>query len=169
MSGTSRRRILIGIFVLQVVVLLAVVSLHGARVASGTHVLLATRPVDPLDLARGAYVDLAYDDIQDLQVPKGLSDGDDVYVVLQRPADPDTVWKVLGVAAEPGDITSDPDAFIWLQADSGRVDTTAIDTYYGSADESIRLERDLADGGVAEVSLDRDGNPTLVEVRGAAG
>jgi hypothetical protein len=164
-----RRRLLIAVFALQAAVLLSTVALQGARVASGTRVLLATTPVDPLDLARGAYVDLEYE-LEQQSVPAGTPPGEVVYVGLRRPDDGTTeTWSATSVATDPNRL-GDVDAFIRLQAGrDGRVDAAEISTYYASADRAIALERQLVDGGVAEVSLQSDGRPTLVEVRGASG
>ena len=164
MSGATRRRLLVAVLVAQVAVLLGIAALHGVRVAEGTRVQLAVVPVDPLDLARGAYVDLRYE-LEELELPDGVRDGDDVYVELERPTADDDVWTAVATAASPDDF-DDPDAFIRLAVEDDAIGTGQISTYYASSDEAKRLESDLADGGVAEVVLSGDGEPLLDVVRG---
>ncbi len=164
MGRPTRRRLLAAVLVVQVAVLLGITALHGVRVADGTRVLLEVVPVDPLDLARGAYVDLRYD-IETVPLASGLEEGDEVFVELRRPDDADEPWVGVSTASSP-DSFDDPDAFIKLFVDDRSVDTGQIGTYYASADEAKRLERELADGGIAEVVLDSDGDPTLDRVRG---
>ena len=131
--------------------------------SSGTRVTLAVTPVDPLDLARGSYVDLAYD--IDVVVPPGLTDGDDVYVELRRPAVDGEAWEAVRAVADSSDL-DEPDAFIQLSVDGSGLDTGSISTYYADSEEALRLQDDLADGGLAEIVLDSDGAPTLDTVRG---
>lgn len=165
MRRTTRTRLLAAVLVAQVAVLLAITALHGARVADATRVRLEVVPVDPLDLARGAYVDLRYGTFDGLVVPSGIDDGDPVYVELVRPADGGAPWTAGDVVASPDEL-DDPDAFIRLHVEDRAIGTGDIDTYYASADAAKRLESDLADGGIAEVVLDRDGDPLLDDVRG---
>ena len=64
---------------------------------------------------------------------------------------------------DPGDFA----AWIRLERnEDGTLDTSPISTFYGSADESQQLERDLADGGTAVLSLDEDGRPSVIDVVG---
>lgn len=164
MGRPTRRKLLFAVLVAQVAVLLGITALHGARVADGTRVLLAVVPVDPLDLARGAYVDLRYE-LEELPLPDDVGEGDDVFVELRRPDGGDETWSAVTVASSP-DAFEDPDAYIKLSVQDRSIDTGRIGTYYASADVAQRLERDLADGGVAEVVLSSDGEPLLDEVRG---
>ena len=164
MGRSTRRKLLLAVLAAQVAVLLGITALHGVRVADGTRVQLAVVPVDPLDLARGAYVDLRYE-LESLPLPDGLDEGDVVYVELQRPDDPDDAWTAIETAASPDEF-DDPDAYVRLSDTDRSIDTDRIGTYYASADEAKRLERELVDGGIAEVILDSDGEPLLDEVRG---
>ncbi len=164
MGTTTRRRLLVAVLVAQVAVLLGIAALHGVRVSDGTRVRLEVVPVDPLDLARGAYVELRYGTFEGLAVPRGLDDGDEVYVELRRPSDPDGAWTAGAVAASQDDL-EDPDAFIRLHVEDRAIGTDEIGTFYASADDAKRLQSDLADGGIAEVVLGSDGDPLLDDVR----
>lgn len=165
MRLSLRHRLLLVIVALQVLVLASTMLLQGARVEAGQHVRVAVRPVDPLDLARGAYVDLRYE-FERLDPPQGQhAEGDDWFVELEEPEQPGSVWRPRRIVADVDEL-QDPDAFIRLPvAPGGRLDTSPIGTYYASRDSAQRLERELAAGdGVAILSLDRDGRPQLVEV-----
>lgn len=158
-----RARILVVVFIVQAVVLVGITALHGVRIADGTRVLLSVVPVDPIDLARGPYVDLRYD--LDAPVPPQLH-GRTIYVELRAPAADGAAWTSGRVVGNPDEL-DDPDAFIQLYADSdGTIDTDSISTYYLSGDGAEDLERELADGGLAEVVLSSDGSPILDNVRG---
>lgn len=165
MRRTTRTKLLVAVLVAQVAVLLGITALHGARVAEGTRVQLEVVPVDPLDLARGAYVDLRYGTFEGLVVPNGLDEGDEVFVELVRPDSADAPWTAGDVVASSEDL-DDPDAFIRLHVEDRAIGTDEIGTFYASADEATGLESDLADGGVAEVVLSSDGDPLLDDVRG---
>lgn len=163
-----RHRLVLAIVAVQVALLAGTAILQGARIAAGTHVRVAVQPVDPLDLARGAYVDLGYGFV-DLPLPADADPGDDVLVVLERPERDSTTWRATGIVA--GDASLDDgaaDAWIRLGiTPDGRLDTSPISTFYGSAAGSKRLEGRLVDGGVAVLSLDGEGHPTVVDVTGA--
>ena len=157
---TRRQRLMLLVVAMQVVALLGVAALHGARIASGTIVRVEVTPVDPLDLARGAYSELRYG-FTDLSVPKGHGDA---YVLLQRPTSRGEAWKVLRVTDDAGDL-DEVDAWITLPRDGGELTTDSISTYYADADTSKELDRELASrGALAELSLDEDGDPSLVKV-----
>lgn len=160
-----RRRAIVAVVAVQVLVLVLIVLLHGARIAAGTEVRVPVRPVDPLDLARGAYVELDYG-FAALDVPSEAEPNDDVYVVLGAP-DANGVRRAERIVASD---TALEDGELWLRLpldDDRLVGTWSISTHYGSADEAQDLETTLADGGgVAVLSLDANGDPTLVDVEG---
>lgn len=161
-GAARRRRILIVVIAVQVLVLIGSMVFQGARIANGTRVRVAVQPVDPIDLARGAYNDLRYD-FEDLFVPKGSGP---VYVLLRKPDSPDGQWKATRITDDAGQL-DDADAWIRLERDaSGGLDTSPISTFYGSADRSKQLETELRDGGTAVLSLDEDGSPNVVDVVG---
>lgn len=160
----TRHRLLVLLVAVQVALLLGISLLQGARIAAGTQVRVEVRPVDPLDLARGAFVDLGYE-FEELPVPPELEQGDDAYVVLERPSAGDDPWEASRIAADEDELL-DADAFIRLGV-AGRedLDTSPIGTYYASGDEAKALERELmSGGGIAVISLDEDGSPTLLRV-----
>ena len=161
--SARRSRMLVVVFVLQALLLVGIGALHGSRVESGTRVLLEVVPLDPLDLARGAYVELAYD--IDVSVPASVADGDEVFVELRRPQAGARAWTAVRAVGDPNEL-ADPDAFVRLRARDGRVDTTRIGSFYLDADGALELERALADGGLAVVVLAPDGTPLLEDVRG---
>ncbi|MCW2961802.1 MAG: hypothetical protein JWM25_632 [Thermoleophilia bacterium] len=163
MSGpTRRRRILIAVILLQVVVLVGAMVFQGERIANGTRVRVAVQPVDPIDLARGAYNDLRYD-FEDLHVPDGSGP---VFVLLRKPDAAGDQWRVIRIT-EDADQLDDVDAWIRLDRDDdGDLDTSPISTFYGSAERSKQLETELRDGGTAVLSLDEDGSPSVVDVVG---
>ena len=165
MSHARVRQVIIVLVALQALVLVTLPLQRGARIASGTEVLLAVEPVDPVDLARGAYVELRYD-LQDLKVPRGADNGDDAYVVLERPTRDGEAWDGRKVVLDEGDLERG-DVFIRLSVDSeDRLNADAIDSYYDNHDGARALERDLASGNaVARVSLAEDGRPRLIDVR----
>lgn len=160
-----RHQLLLAVVLVQFAILLVLPLLHGARIAAGTEVRVAVAPVDPLDLARGAYVDLAYE-FEQLPMPSGDPGfGEDAFVVLDEPADPTGEWRATKVVIDEGELDG-VDAFIRLSVDGdGRLSTTRIDSFYEDPDDAIALEQDLADeGALAVLSLDEDGRPNLVDV-----
>lgn len=163
MSRLPRRlQLLVIVVAVQVVLLVATAVLHGARIADGTVVRVAVRPLDPIDPALGAYSELRYP-FQDLAVPAG--DGH-AFVLLERPGNADGLWRATRVTADEGDL-DDADAWIRLTRTGGELDVDAIGSFYASAERSRELDRQLADsGGVARLSLADDGSPTLLDVSG---
>lgn len=156
-----RHQVLIAVVLVQVVALLGIAVLHGARMAAGTEVRVPVHAVDPLDLARGAYTNVSYD-FEALDVPRGRGD---VFVVLKR-VDGDTGWRATKVVDDEGQAGSG-DAWIRLPrtADDKHVDTSSIAAFYASADRARELGNRLTtEGGVARLSLDRGGRPTLLDV-----
>ncbi|MEO6867989.1 MAG: GDYXXLXY domain-containing protein [Gaiellales bacterium] len=159
-----RQRIIAVLVILQVLVLVSIALLHGARIASGTEVRVRVVPVDPIDIARGAYVDLRYE-LQELDVPPGVATGDQLYVVLGKP-DADGVRDGVRVERSPGGV-NDGELWIRLRADGSEgIDANEISTFYASANNAQEIERELVNGGVAVLSLSSNGQPTLLDVTG---
>lgn len=140
----------------------------SARTTGETY-LLRVAPLDPLDPFRGAYVALAYPDLQREDESWGMGaegfgamdDGrsGDVFVVLRQEGE---AW----VAA---DFTRDrPDAPPYLACDDrGWQIRCGIDSFFLPQDEARAMELDLADGAWAEVRIDSRGNAAVVDVREA--
>jgi len=162
MKQLPRRMLwLLIVIALQVLVLLGAVALHGARLADGMQVRVEVRPLDPLDPVRGSYSALTYP-FQQLPVPAGTGDA---YVLLVRPAASKGIWKTTRVTDDIGDL-KDADAWIKLPRNDRELNIESIGTYYASDDRSKELDSQLAEsGGVATLSLNRDGHPTLVDVQ----
>lgn len=90
------------VVVLQTAALVAIIGNRQWTLATGTPVVLETRPVDPRSLFRGDYVRFTYAIGQlpaDLPgVSTGLQHGDVVYVVLQKG---DPYWQPVSVLTAP--------------------------------------------------------------------
>lgn len=166
MTPRRTRRIVLALVLVQVLLLVGMPLLRGARIASGTEVRLRVEPVDPTDIARGSYVALDYG-FADLRVPKAAQPGDEVSIELRggrtRGSAPATTGRVVLDAA---DLPTDA-IWIRLRIDDDRLVTTEpIGTWYASSGAAKSVERELADGrAVAVVSLDSDGTPSLVDVK----
>lgn len=163
MSRLPRRlQFLVIVVAVQVLLLVSTAVLHGARIARGTVVRVAVRPLDPLDPALGAYSELAYP-FQDLAVPAG--DGS-AFVLLERPAERDGVWRATRVTDDESDL-DDAEAWIRLSRTSGALDIEPIRSFYASGERSRALDEQLGtSGGIARLSLAQDGTPTLLDVSG---
>lgn len=129
----------------------------------GTEVRLATVPVDPRDLFRGQYVRLRYAlsrrPVPEMELPRA---GDPVYVLLRRDGD---LWRADGVRLREPE--GDP---LFLRGTIDRVSggelhiRYGIEAWFAAPEEALRLERDLADGGVARVRIAPGGRAALVAV-----
>ncbi|MFB6345444.1 MAG: GDYXXLXY domain-containing protein [bacterium] len=90
MTGKLRFYGFVTVLASMVIFLLGLAGYHYSVKTTGRVVRLATEPVDPRSLFRGDYVQLRYD-INTIQAREHeVSDGDRVYVTLQRS---DTVWE----------------------------------------------------------------------------
>ncbi|MDP1696153.1 MAG: GDYXXLXY domain-containing protein [archaeon] len=61
---------------------------------TGETIILETRPVDPFDIFRGQYMEIAYS-ISSVQVPIGVDSGETIYVLLEKD---DSVWNFKSVS-----------------------------------------------------------------------
>jgi uncharacterized membrane-anchored protein len=95
---------------LQVIILLAMVSMHGYTLLTGEPVMLKTAPIDPWDPFRGEYVQLNYDISQlDAALPMEgypYRSGQQVWVTLRRG---EPYWAAVAVsdrkpATGPGEV-----------------------------------------------------------------
>ena len=161
----SRRR-LAGLFA---AVLLQLAVLGGLFVYSqyplwvGTEVRLATVPVDPRDLFRGQYVRLNYalsrQSLPEMELPRA---GDPVFTLLRRDG---ALWRSDGVRLRKPDGER-----LFLRGTIRRVSggelhiRYGIEAWFAAPEEALRLERELADGGVARVRIAPDGRAALVAV-----
>ncbi len=125
----------------------------SARVSGETH-LIRTAPVDPIDPFRGAYVDLAYPGLtrEDDSAPSGT-----VHVELLED----------GEYVRPGRwLRTRPDRgpYLTCRSDGWRA-RCGIESLFVSQERARSLERDLVDGGVAEITVDSRGNAAVLDVR----
>lgn len=157
-----RRLIIVGLVVLQILVLTSLLAMRGAHIADGTTVRLEVAPVDPLDIARGAYTTLDYRFVDELQVPEDAVGGEELYIQLEER--PTGMWQAVRAYTDRDELS--PGAtWITLLVSDGQIDTEPISTYYSDAAEARRLEKELSQRGAAAVIvLDSEGNPMLEEV-----
>lgn len=104
--------------------------------STGTEVALELRPVDPLSLFRGNYVDLNYD------TPVETGDrywGDPVFVVFndERPA------QALRLADDRPTLSSGETCLQGTVRSSGRVGFPDLEQFFVTPEEGGRLEREL--------------------------
>lgn len=138
-----------------------------ARTTGDTYVVRVA-PVDPIDPYRGAYVALKYPDLHargGRLRASGLKREDDginhpVYITLRQEGE---VW----VADEIG--RTRPDEQPYLACASTWTISCGIESWFLPQDEALRMERDLAKGGYAELKVDGRGHAALVDVRADVG
>ena len=106
--------------------------------ATGDEVALAIRPVDPLSLFRGNYVDLTYD--VRIPVPVSLGDGDVAYVVFDdaRPA------NALRLSGNRPALASGETCVSGEVRSGDSVAFPALEQYFVTPEEGSRLEGDLS-------------------------
>jgi uncharacterized membrane-anchored protein len=137
---------------------LAVEPQLSARLTGDTYEL-AVAPLDPIDPFRGAYVTLDYPGLAEAR-PTSWDGGETpVFVPLRRAAGSD-VWTG-GRAVREAPSTG---PYLRCDAGQGRL-RCGIESLFASQDEARRLERELADGAVARVRVDRRGNAAVVGLR----
>ena len=153
-SGVLRRPLALGALALAQLALVAVgVAPQLSARTTGETYLIRTAPVDPIDPFRGAYVELTYPGLtREDDAPRGT-----VHVELLED----------GALVRPGRwLTSRPDAGPYLICRSdGWQARCGIESLFVPQDRARALERDLADGGVAEIRVDSRGNAAVVDVR----
>ena len=148
----SRRRLaaLVAAVLLQLAVLGGLFVYSQYPLWVGTEVRLATVPVDPRDLFRGQYVRLNY--------------------ALSRQPLPEMELPRAGVRLR------EPDGErLYLRGTIERVSggelhiRYGIEAWFAAPEEALRLERELAEGGVARVRIAPDGRAALVAVEAGGG
>lgn len=148
---------LVALAVAQLALVAGAVAPQLLSRTTGEDYLLRVEPVDPIDPFRGAYVTLAY---PDLDVSGGPSPEDDeswdVYVQL---VEEDGFWVAGGRSS------SRPGSGPYLACvDRGWEVRCGIESFFVPQDRAQELERGLADGGVAVVRIDSRGTGSVMSV-----
>lgn len=130
---------------------------------TGQEIKLKTIPIDPRSLFRGNYAQLAYDisTVKSPEFAKKVRNGEVVYVQLE--ADEQGIYQFKQLHLEP------PESGIYIR---GRLQQRyrskenyhilyGIEAYFAPKDKALALERDLRDGGIAQVMLSQNGKATL--------
>ncbi|MEX2289434.1 MAG: GDYXXLXY domain-containing protein [Mycobacteriales bacterium] len=158
MSWRSRSvRVAVACLLQLVLVGVAVAPSLSARV-TGEEYRLAVAPVDPVDPFRGAYVTLSYPDLTQAR-GDGSSLSGIVFVPLEPVAGSD-LWR--GRPAQSQRPARGP--YLRCNADSWRL-RCGIESLFASQDTASRLERELLDGAVATIRVDRRGNAAVLGVQ----
>lgn len=132
------RRHAIAVAVAIVAMLVALAPPLWVR-TTGDEVALPLRPVDPLSLFRGNYVDLAYD----IDAPPDFATeiGDTVYVTFEAVSRPATVIKV----SESIPSLDSAEVCVRARVQSNGVEFPEIEQFFVTADQGGVLERDLGE------------------------
>lgn len=164
------------IVVIQTLVLAGMVAKRQWTLATGTPVVLETRPVDPRSLFRGDYVTFNYDisrlNLQALDGDDDFSRHDVVYVVLE-PGTP--YWRPRAVYHTPpaGQVTLRGTVQYagehWWNPETGNNEAVrhvtvryGIEDYFVPEGEGRVLERPVADETISlRVAVDRFGNGAI--------
>ncbi|MFT3872888.1 MAG: GDYXXLXY domain-containing protein [Nocardioides sp.] len=148
------------------VVVLAQLLLVGVAVlpqlsarATGEEYLFRVQLVDPIDPFRGAYVALAYPDLDPRDNRAGDSKREAGTVYLNLVED-NGVWRTDEIATER------PDAGPYLRChDSGWSLDCGIDSYFLPQDKAAAFEKLVAAGdAVARVRIDGRGDAALIDI-----
>lgn len=131
------RRHLIALAVALATMMIALVPPLWIR-ATGDEVALGLRPVDPLSLFRGNYVDLRYD--LDVPLVESLPSDGAVYVVFDdaRPA------NALRATPDRPKLT-DSETCIRGRVDFSGVSFPELEQYFVTQQDALELERNLTD------------------------
>ena len=158
LRSSSPVRLAVACLLSAVLVALAVWPQLSARLTGETYEL-AVAPVDPIDPFRGAYVTLDYPGLAQAQPTSWSGGSTEVFVPLRRASDSGLWTGGPAVREAPG---SGP--YLRCDAGQGRL-RCGIESLFASQEEALRLEQDLADGAVARVRVDRQGNAAVVGLR----
>ncbi len=160
--GTGLARLVGVVLVSFALVAVSVLPQLTARL-TGDEYTLRVEPVDPIDPFRGAYVALAYPDLQEVStdgsIVDPMDDGDrgDVFVTLVQEGE---VW--VGdtyTRTRPAD-----GPYLRCSDRDWRLDC-GIDSWFLPQDKATALEDAVRDGrAVATVRIDGRGNAALVDV-----
>lgn len=146
-----------GACLLQVVLVGAAVAPSLSARVTGEQYRLAVTPVDPIDPFRGAYVTLDYPGLAAAR-PDGRPLDGTVFVPLE-PAPGGDLWQGGAARSQPPD--SGP--YLRCRGDGWRL-RCGIESFFASQHRAHELERELADGAVARIRVDRRGNAAVVGI-----
>ena len=107
----------------------------------GEEILLKVSPVDPRDFLRGDYVSLSY---EINTAPESSKLRGDVYVILNK--------------------NSDNTIFLRGEKHGRRITYKGIQQYFVKEGNGREMEKKLLQGGIAKVSVDRNGYARIKEV-----
>lgn len=156
MSTLSRRTtwVVVATIAQLLLVPVAVYGQLSARL-TGEELLLRVGPVDPIDPLRGAYVDLAYPDLQPTEAERrGFEDHErrgTLYVVLEEN-------DGLMVAGRFSHTRPDHGTYLACDDREWRL-RCGIESLFLSQDEAARVQRDINQSGLANERFDDQGNP----------
>jgi uncharacterized membrane-anchored protein len=129
------------VVVLQVLFLLLILFSHYSVVLTGEEITLKSRPIDPYDIFRGAYVTLSY---EEESIPEGmlsaneLSNGDLLYVTFKRKGEVHIVDQVL--QSPPKQKLFLTARYLYTHSGFHHVDYQ-LDRYYTNEKEALDLEK----------------------------
>lgn len=127
----------------------------------GREVLLETVPVDPRDLLMGDYVILNY---KIAQIPPHYKYNNNETVYVKLYADKKNVAHARIIKKEPpkdslfikGKVGYCPTTSVFFRGN--KCATFGIESYYVKEKTGLKLERDLRNGALVKVSIDKHGN-----------
>ncbi len=121
----------------------------------GEEILLQVLPVDPKDFLRGDYVRLRYN-INTAPEENNLRG--DVYVVLSK--NNDETYSIKKITNRK------PEKVIFLKGEKyGRhINYKSIQQYFVKENEGKILEKQLEKGGLARISIDKNGSARIKEI-----
>lgn len=157
--------------VIQVIILLFLILSFGLNISTGTKVYLQIAPLDPTDPLRGDYVTFSYKDISTINTYKSPNStfraGEAVYISLM---DSGGIWRKNGYNSVS---KSKPNTGVFIK---GIVETVSSDQYDTTLQVSYGIEQYfipessgrninfLGSNVIAEVYLDKEGNPILKQL-----
>lgn len=157
---TSRRVRIAAVCVVQVLLVVGAVWPSLSARLTGDEILLEVGPVDPIDPFRGAYVALTYPGLVQPDEPQ-RAEGT-VFVPLAPQAGSDVWVGAPAVAERPA-----TGRYLRCESDGWRL-RCGIESLFASQDEALRLERELAGGAVARITVDSRGNAAVLGIEPAS-
>lgn len=121
----------------------------------GEEILLKVSPSDPRDFLRGDYVSLRYE----INTASENSDlHGDVYIVLNKNSDETYSIKKI--------TNKKPENTVFLRGEKygKRVTYKGIQQYFVKEGRGRELEKELVKGGLAKISVDKNGNARIKEI-----
>ncbi len=159
---------LVGVVLVSLVLVAVAVFPQLTARLTGDEIQLRVSPFDPIEPWRGAYVDLAYPDIQQVNTDGSVTDpfdggdgandgGGDVFVTLTQDGN---VWK-----AESFSRTR-PEAGVYLSCnDSDFRIRCGVESLFLPQDSAKAMEDAVREGtAIATVRVDSRGNAALIDV-----